>query len=345
MKKGIVSIVVMIVVICIAPYVLTQCHSGIVFGDASNDIGGTIGGTTAPIIGIGSIVLLYLTLYEQIKFNKRQRIQVFDEQFKSNLFSLLQTQRDIQEKTSGVFHFLGNDLYVEKRKSVNGLNYFKVARKRLAGIYDALDSEKFYGDYDLDSANSFEVSLEDDVLNSVFPTDENRNKYIKEEKRPWRISYINHLYTIKENIYNLYRKLPIDEKIGMGFALFRFKHEEINNYLIHLCHILKFIRENEQLYMSFHYDKKASNQDVYQHFKQFADFVQAQMSQDELLVLFYYSFMNKELQKLIIYYNLLEHLSIQDLIKREHNCNSKIKLKDKISSLLSTKKWTRLKIK
>ena len=93
----------------------------------------------------------------------------------------------------------------------------------------------------------------------------------------------------------------------MGFALFRFKHEEINNYLIHLCHILKFIRENEQLYMSFYYDKKVSNQDVYQHFKRFADFVQAQMSQDELLVLFYYSFMNKELQRLIIYMNVRKY--------------------------------------
>ena len=65
-------------------------------------IGDTIGGTTAPFIGLISIYYLYKTLKEQQQFNRMQQASnnaqmqlIKDEQFKSTFFLLLQEQRDI----------------------------------------------------------------------------------------------------------------------------------------------------------------------------------------------------------------------------------------------------------
>lgn len=56
------------VLIVLTPFILTQCSTGIDFtSEATNNIGGTIGGTTAPIIGVVSIFLIYFTYQEQRK--------------------------------------------------------------------------------------------------------------------------------------------------------------------------------------------------------------------------------------------------------------------------------------
>ena len=61
----------------------------------TGQIGDTIGGTTAPIVGIVSIVLLAYTLIEQLKFNAKQVDLQRQEQFKATFFELLKEQRDI----------------------------------------------------------------------------------------------------------------------------------------------------------------------------------------------------------------------------------------------------------
>lgn len=73
--RSILWLIVVILLICAAPVILTQ---GTLFGweifDLSDKgtIGDTIGGITAPIIGFLSIVLLWLTLQEQLRFNNKQ---------------------------------------------------------------------------------------------------------------------------------------------------------------------------------------------------------------------------------------------------------------------------------
>jgi len=59
----------------ISPWVFTQHWFGqfFKFGDATGPIGDTVGGLTAPIIGLMSAVLVYLTLHEQVKANGMQR--------------------------------------------------------------------------------------------------------------------------------------------------------------------------------------------------------------------------------------------------------------------------------
>lgn len=59
----------------ISPWLLTQQWFGqfFKFGEATGPIGDTVGGLTAPIIGLMSAILVYLTLHEQVKANGMQR--------------------------------------------------------------------------------------------------------------------------------------------------------------------------------------------------------------------------------------------------------------------------------
>ena len=61
--------------------------------------------------------------------------------------------------------------------------------------------------------------------------------------------------------------------------------------------------------------------------KRYIDFIQAQMSSYEMMLLFYNAISFPKLLKLLIDYNFLENLAVEDLIDKSHNCIDGIKLK------------------
>ena len=70
------------------------------FFSFNQDIGAvrdTIGGTTAPIVGLISIFLLIWTLIEQKKSNDKQIRFMQDERFENTLFNLLNEQRRLRD--------------------------------------------------------------------------------------------------------------------------------------------------------------------------------------------------------------------------------------------------------
>lgn len=62
-------IILSVVVIYFVPWVITSIFD---FTDKTGVIGDTVGGTTAPLVGVVSVILLFITLKEQRKFNNRQ---------------------------------------------------------------------------------------------------------------------------------------------------------------------------------------------------------------------------------------------------------------------------------
>ena len=122
------------VIIAFAPFILTRSSICDMFDFSSTgEIGDTIGGTTAPIIGLISIILLYLTLQEQVKFNRSQQIQsneqakiMREEQFKTTFFNLLQQQRDIQRSLQAFFYGLSpSDVSRKIQKKVYGQDFLQ----------------------------------------------------------------------------------------------------------------------------------------------------------------------------------------------------------------------------
>ena len=73
-QKHIGCIVLVVVLFAfIAPRILTLPGAEWLDLTQTGEIGDTIGGTTAPFWGFLSIILLYLTLKEQQRFNKDQQ--------------------------------------------------------------------------------------------------------------------------------------------------------------------------------------------------------------------------------------------------------------------------------
>lgn len=344
----------------VAPLLFIQEWTNISFRD-TGQIGDTIGGTTAPIIGILSIILLIYTLWEQIKFNQKQKEISTDEQFKSTFFNLLQVQRDILEKIYGKFTYLGFMTYEENSwkkgkievtkkgkefltinngdEDVKGLDFFKAARFQLVQIFQALDNVEYFNNYESERAFDEEMSLQSTIISSSNMPPEfekEQDERIQNTKTPFKLAYTNDKYGISKFAFDEYKKISDDKKIGLAYAFFFNKYEGVGYYFRHIYQILKFIKLNEDEKIES-FGKKITDIDkkkIQSQFRQYAQFIQAQMSTDELLLLFYNSFTFEKAQKLITHYDLLENLTIQNLIKKEHNCKSELKLKDKTNLFL-----------
>lgn len=331
MKNGIIYLIIGgIVVTLFAPIIFTQLPCIVDFSN-KGDIGSTIGGTTAPFIGILSILLLFYTLWEQIKFNKAQKGISADEQFKSTFFNLLQTQRDILSKISGEFSYLNYyNVSDEYKENSEGLKFFNSAKIQLRLIFSTLNCKEYNSGYDSEEAAHMELYLESEItagtnipLEIKQQNDELELKY----RLPYRVAFINDKYSISKKMHEKYKELSNENKIGLGYAFFFNKYENIGSYFRHIYQILKFIKTNE--------DEKIRTlgndnmEQIHDQFKQYAQFIQAQMSTEELLLLFYNSFAFKRAQELIVHYDLLENLTIQNLILIEHNCIPELILKDK----------------
>lgn len=92
-------LIISVIFLLIAPGLFTQIaiFDFWKFDPVTGSVGDTIGGTTAPIVGLISIFLLVVTLWEQKKSNESQLKYMRDEKFESTFFNLLNEQREIQK--------------------------------------------------------------------------------------------------------------------------------------------------------------------------------------------------------------------------------------------------------
>lgn len=348
MNKGIKILIFLGIIFAIfAPLLFTQGLTQFDFTE-TGQIGDTIGGTTAPIIGILGSILLFYTLWEQIQFNKKQnkfneeqenfnRKQMdisSDEQFKSTFFNLLQVQRDILQRISGTFEILDGACINVKRYDSNGVDFFKASKTQLNLIYLALDNTDFYSGYNSEDAYLANESMQEHIImgsNLPEEIEAENEKLINETHIPFKIAYINDKYGISKKSHEKYQQLDINKKIGIGYAFFFNRHETIGYYFRHLYYIFKFIKKNEddKILALGNNPKQEEVEKIKNEYYLYAQFIQAQMSTDELLLTLYNSFTFPRAQELIIHYNLLENLTIQNLIKKEHNCNPEIRLKNR----------------
>ena len=115
----------------------------------TGQIGDTIGGTTAPIVGIVSIVLLAYTLIEQLKFNAKQVDLQRQEQFKTTFFELLKEQGDI--KNSLFTKYEGVDMKDPTRIQkiiVKGQDFFRMGSFVLKNLFESMEYGRYCHAYD-----------------------------------------------------------------------------------------------------------------------------------------------------------------------------------------------------
>ena len=176
------------------------------FNESTGWIGDTIGGITAPFIGLINILLLIWTLHKQIEFNKDQLKTQRNEQFKAAFFQMLQTQRELLHEVNGTFlsrNMKGNVV----GGKVSGLDYFHDAGLELKTLFDVLDGK-----------------INDGVT----------------------ISNIRNKYGISEALLNDYSDADHEKQMAIAYRQFFGTHFELGNYFRHLYHILKIIHNEKE---------------------------------------------------------------------------------------------------
>lgn len=121
--KIIIILLVVLVAACLAPFVFTRPALCEWFSFSSTgQIGDTIGGITAPIIGLCSIILLIFTLKAQLDFNRKQS--------KDNLISQLACfQQDIinlDGRISYTFYPQEKDNQIENARGIDSFRLLYV---------------------------------------------------------------------------------------------------------------------------------------------------------------------------------------------------------------------------
>lgn len=320
-----------VITITFAPYLLTRPICDELSFLETGQIGDTIGGVTSPIVGIVSIVLLAYTLIEQLNFNKDQVQLQRQEQFKSTFFQLLQEQREI---TNSLFTtYEGVDLRNPAKKQkikVRGQEFFRMGKFVLKNLFDSMEYGYYchsYDEEDIQSQMSFLDSYSEDYYEDV-----NGKLYsfdFSKLKEKASFCFLNDKYKITEEEFKNYKHLTVEQKIDFIYRRFFNVHEECGNYFRHLYRILYFISQSENEEINDVRDEKIQQQ-ISKRYFDLAQIIQAQMSTRELLMIFYNSFSFPKLKEMLIKYNILENLTIENLINPNHNCIEEYNLKKQL---------------
>lgn len=320
-----------LVAILFAPYLFTRSSlCGLSFLE-TGQIGDTIGGITSPIVGIVSIVLLAYTLIEQLNFNVKQVQLQRQEQFKSTFFQLLQEQREI---TNSLFTtYEGVDLKNPAKKQkikVRGQEFFRMGAFVLRNLFESMEYGHYCHSYDSDEiaeiiayTDEFDDNYYEGRDGKMYSLDYNTLK--KESK----LCFLNDKYRITENEFVNYKHLTVEKRIDFVYRRFFNVHEECGNYFRHLYRILFFINQSENEDLNDAKDEEVKLQ-ISKRYLDLAQFVQAQMSTSELLMVFYNSFSFPKLKEMLIKYNILENLTIEKLIDPSHNCIAEFNMKHQL---------------
>jgi len=104
------------------PIVATQKHFGYDFTN-TGQIGDTVGGLTAPIIGFFSTLLIYFSFRAQIKANYIVQSQIDDQKKEDELKSLMEIYKEIKESLQD-FTF-DPDIEIKGRPAISNFLFYK----------------------------------------------------------------------------------------------------------------------------------------------------------------------------------------------------------------------------
>ncbi len=291
------------------------------FGLYGNFIGGFVG----TLFSLVAVFLLYKTLIaqqntleKQDESIKHQKISSEIERFETTFFNLLRTQQEITNGIKTYFYSL-NENIATVTYTVQGREFFAYSKSELTKIWENIESDQYLGSYDEDDIENIlhEIGELYDPSSPHFTTPSdakfNEKSIIDKEK----LKLANKHYKISRKYWEQVHKKEIINKLESIYGLFFQRyHYVIGHYYRHLYHIINFVKLFENSKPEF---KGMS--------KKYIDFIQAQMSSYEMMLLFYNAISFPKLLRLLIDYNFLENLAVEDLIEESHNCIEGIKLK------------------
>lgn len=275
-------------------------------------VGDFVGGVVGTIWSFAGVILFFLALRLQSKELSLQLEElkstrgVFKtQQFENTFFNLLKNHNEIR---------LGTELIEENYSLIQGENQIKYVKGNSA--FEKIKTHLF----------KEKENLEKNVLKA--------QKALSSES-DWKEEEINEFFKKIEDHYTVTYDELVDKPELKSKAIFKLTFKEysgqLGHYFRNIYHILLYIKENEELEMSMHFNEelKGNKTGIYinnesieskrikRKYKKYSQFLQAQMSNTELLLLFYNALFFTESKKLVQYYGLIENLNIEDLLYYE----------------------------
>jgi hypothetical protein len=295
-----------------------------------SQFGDFIGGFIGTLFSLAGFFLIYKTLLAQQQAIKQQEGNSDNVSFETTFFNLLHNQQDITNNIKAYFRSI-KGLTDERVQTIEGREFFMYSVRELGKINYSIFSSTFPGIYDKKNMEYLEHYI-DELYNPNNPNYTHPEEAEREEENVIRntgIQYANKFYGITSIHWNNIHSKSIEERISFVYKMFfRRFHYVIGHYFRNIYHILNFIEQHESSQIA-KTNEKNKHEIIYKNCYRYAQFIQAQMSSYELTLLYYNALCYPKSLRLIAKYNLLENLSIEDLVDPSHNLNDKLKLKSR----------------
>jgi hypothetical protein len=290
-----------------------------------SQFGSFIGGFIGTILSFGAVILLYLTLRAQQSAIEHQDRTSKIESFENTFFNLLRTQQDITNSLKSRVYFINRNFEIQSNE-VHGREFFKYAKNELQNIYNSIDNEKYNPRFDNGNENlnylRQQISEIDLSSSPDFWTEADKSAAIGGVYLNEQISFTNRRYEITQIEWAEIKELDTKNKMTRIYTLFfQQHHSAIGHYFRHLFHLIS-LPSSLQVYSENPNGKK-----------KYTDFIQAQMSSYELMLLFYNAMAFPKMLNLLQESKFLENLAEEDLISAEHNCVENIVIRKRAKLL------------
>lgn len=282
-------------------------------------VGDFFGGVVGTIWSFAGVLLFFLALRLQSKELNLQIRELKDtrevfttQQFENTFFNLLKTQQEIRQNLECdeiVNHFIINDVDCSNAKHYKSYLVFEYIKKYMINQHFNL-STTFRELIELQSQNPKNEQIEVHINNI--------SKKLKIEFNVEDYEKLSNSKTVAKTIY---------VKVFNNF------HNQLGHYFRNLYHILNYLMENEKAESSqLIWDelrgikhsilingKSIEKENIKRKYKKYSEFVQAQMSGDELFLLFYNGLFFPKMKKILHHYDFLENLSSDDLLNSKED--------------------------
>ncbi|OSZ78762.1 hypothetical protein CAP35_11090 [Chitinophagaceae bacterium IBVUCB1] len=276
-----------------------------------DNFGSFISGSVGSLWALAGVVLFYVALEKQKEALQLQKTELdltrkelkgqreeFEKQnetlsqqrFENTFFSLLKAQQDIRDNLEVVGGF-----------TYRGHRYFNERVNKFRRTYNEL-SDKI--------KESEKIEKTDNSLIKFWGKEMDKYK-VNDVKSFYSPSFISRV--VYSDFYNE-------------------NHIQLGHYFRHLYHVLRFVRDNEDNELNpierELYEHEDSYEELIEEFKteeerikkkyaKYAQYIQAQMSSGELLLLFYNALFFPKMKEMIYRYKLLDGLNVEDLLNPE----------------------------
>jgi hypothetical protein len=219
--------VVGVIAVLISPVLFTRASYWKIFDfSETGQIGDTIGGITAPIVGLVSIILLYLTLREQRSFNSRQIVD-------NRINQLLMIQNDLNALSEMTTYKLTIDNHTVSEKGF--LNLGKLSQTNSLFQFDYLELNSLFRSCVLARV----------LCEQIRKFSEELDESAKTSFNSFTLSYLNSIYKFlnvieRNNILGNLMDSYADEELG----------SEVGNLLDDISQEIKTLKQELKQYKS-----------------------------------------------------------------------------------------------